>query len=1468
MKNIMCKTFLKMLSTVLSISLLFTSIAINYTVSAENDENIYFYDDFSIDRVPDALGFNWQGADGATETTLKAVSFGNVYRDTDNKCLVVSGGNDFGKLQLQEEGNMLTGDSVISFRFKLDELSGVYCLYRGQYLGYTSTGGTFSLGPWIGVSGKQSDGNHYLFAMTGGGKEELQNDAKVEAGKWHEVKMILNTETNSFELQFDGVTINKKLGFKIDTSGSFTSQYKLYKPLLIITWDPSRGGDNVAANYSTVCYDDIKIERYVKPVDEDADVYFKDDFETDKSPGVLDGYWKDADGNNTIFRAGSYNEVVVKDGYLEIGNGSGDGKFQLVASSGTWNGDFTFSFKFKMDNPTAVPVLYRSMYKMTSPGVEKFFGPYMETEMVGGKCYVSTVTDGNGTAQMGAEVKPGEWNTVVVRMNASEQTYQFIYNDRLIGSEIGFQIDGGTMLSTAYELHRPLMFLTGSSVVCYDDILIRHGIPKDTTSGDDVYDDSITSSAPLSKLEGWTDVNGNATVELDPAADCDQAVLVPDGGEVYKSVEARNGKVNAEAYMYLDEKATADFFISDNEGNILAGVSLDKYILKGLSYDGHGEILASVEYPAKSWFPVKLSVDLYTRCLDVYVDNVKINKSPVNFYNTFDPSDTGLVARMCFAASGGKVYIDDLSVESVGTDQKLNVTAVNYKDKNGKTAKLPTPGGKIDSIVINNTLSAVQAVVCAASYDSKGKLYNIDFPSEKTVSEGVSVHTFSDVKVPSSGGEVKTFVWEGDTLNPLTEETAVERIPSVIIAGDTMAANYGTDMYPYTGWGTVLGEIVDENAKVINMSVSGKSSKEYISDGHLDEVREKLFPGDYMIVAAAGDSLSEADYKSSLESYIEAAESCGATCIFVTSPDKFGEGAGNYTEWMKAVADENSVSIIDLNSAWESFLSATDNDKDYYAYPSEELKNSYLWEISDLNNGNFTGNSGVLSPAGATKAAEFVANGFSDLGLELADYVVASDISYSVSNGRLTVSGNGKMPVYESFGETPWGRETGITSINVTSGVTSISTDAFSGFNSLKDVDIAESVREIGNDAFPNTNINFYGYLNSAAQKYAEDNENVNFAIKELRIMAIGNSHTVDYTQFSSMIFGDMAKAGVKTQITLDRVIRGGHTMYAPNSLDSYGDIGHYNSHYVHGTDPDCLYAGTYNLIGTKKYDLVVIQDYWESAVGRSDFETGVAKTMRWLRDRQPEAEIAWVVDWTEMNTAGGVRNNIRTIFDTNTVKAMQTVDKMTEDAPDYYIPMGTALQNARSSYLGNTWNYVGCFTSTGTTDWAQSNIGSFNVLERDITHVSFELGRYLVGTAVFAKIYDRYEDVLWKDAGFDYYDSLVSIPDSSADSNIGPWVGEVNDSIMNIIKESARNAIETPKACTQSAYTVDPADAIAQSVAGLSYTNFTATGIASTVNSANLGISISSSDVAVSNNSATITFVYGYTRKTVNITK
>jgi hypothetical protein len=70
-------------------------------------------------------------------------------------------------------------------------------------------------------------------------------------------------------------------------------------------------------------------------------------------------------------------------------------------------------------------------------------------------------------------------------------------------------------------------------------------------------------------------------------------------------------------------------------------------------------------------------------------------------------------------------------------------------------------------------------------------------------------------------------------------------------------------------------------------------------------------------------------------------------------------------------------------------------------------------------------------------------------------------------NYTLTISGNGDMGYYSNYSSLPWySYQTGIKTVDIQQGVTSIGNYAFSDYRSLTSVTIANSVTSIGNSAF------------------------------------------------------------------------------------------------------------------------------------------------------------------------------------------------------------------------------------------------------------------------------------------------------------------------------------------------------------------------------------------------------------------
>ena len=512
-----------------------------------------------------------------------------------------------------------------------------------------------------------------------------------------------------------------------------------------------------------------------------------------------------------------------------------------------------------------------------------------------------------------------------------------------------------------------------------------------------------------------------------------------------------------------------------------------------------------------------------------------------------------------------------------------------------------------------------------------------------------------------------------------------------------------------------------------------------------------------------------------------------------------------------------------------------------------------------------------VSSDGAYQLKVFVWNGYQS---PLADayegkfingaLVNTDELSYSISNGVMTIEYANDIADYASFNDTPWSGETTVTKIVLGSNVTGIGANAFSGFTNLESIEIPEGVETIADNALPDTDFTIYGYANGAAEEYA-DAKNKTFQLKKLRILTIGNSHTLDHGQWNNEIWGDIKNAGIETEIVYDRVTNGGFQMYYEDSKDKDE---YPKSHYAQANDPSSPNYKKYaDKLKNYKWDVVLIQDYRESASAKKDFTNAMAETVQWLKEEQPDAKIGWIVDWNDKNYGIDDKAELQQLYRNNTVTTVNKVEEMTADKPDFIIPMGTAMQNVRTSYLWDVNNAPDCYTNYNNKDWCGSadKIVKYNILERDGTHCSYELGRYIMGAAVFGYIYSLYKDELIGGNRVDFCDSLVTIPVTTGAEE---WKGEFTDSIWDIIEETTENTIANPWTITNSDYTVDPAIAMADKVKNATYADFTPAGIVATIKTLGNGFTVSESDIEIDGDTAKVTFLYGYSQKTVTISK
>ena len=72
--------------------------------------------------------------------------------------------------------------------------------------------------------------------------------------------------------------------------------------------------------------------------------------------------------------------------------------------------------------------------------------------------------------------------------------------------------------------------------------------------------------------------------------------------------------------------------------------------------------------------------------------------------------------------------------------------------------------------------------------------------------------------------------------------------PTVWITGDSTVQTYTADYAPQAGWGQMLDRFLSDDVTVDNRAIGGRSSKNFISQGRLDEVLRLVKPGDYLFV--------------------------------------------------------------------------------------------------------------------------------------------------------------------------------------------------------------------------------------------------------------------------------------------------------------------------------------------------------------------------------------------------------------------------------------------------------------------------------------------------------------------------------------------------------------------------------------------------------------------------------------------
>ncbi len=117
---------------------------------------------------------------------------------------------------------------------------------------------------------------------------------------------------------------------------------------------------------------------------------------------------------------------------------------------------------------------------------------------------------------------------------------------------------------------------------------------------------------------------------------------------------------------------------------------------------------------------------------------------------------------------------------------------------------------------------------------------------------------------------------------------------TVFMIGDSTMANKPLDKENQErGWGQMLPIYLEGAIKVDNHAVNGRSSKSFIDEGRWDKVREKIRPGDYVIIQFGHNdekaksldryTVPGGSFDANLKKFVSEAREKGATPILMNS---------------------------------------------------------------------------------------------------------------------------------------------------------------------------------------------------------------------------------------------------------------------------------------------------------------------------------------------------------------------------------------------------------------------------------------------------------------------------------------------------------------------------------------------------------------------------------------------------------
>ena len=255
---------------------------------------------------------------------------------------------------------------------------------------------------------------------------------------------------------------------------------------------------------------------------------------------------------------------------------------------------------------------------------------------------------------------------------------------------------------------------------------------------------------------------------------------------------------------------------------------------------------------------------------------------------------------------------------------------------------------------------------------------------------------------------------------------------------------------------------------------------------------------------------------------------------------------------------------------------------------------------------------------------------------------------------------------------------------------------------------------------------------------------------KTLKILAIGNSFSDD----ALWLLPDILKSLGINNFRISNLYIGG-CLLSTHATNIKENNPAYEFRTNTGDGWSTVYeSALYSGLMADEWDFITMQQGSPQS-GLANTYSPLTEIIDFVKKYKPNAKLGWQMTWAyqqdSTHGAFATYNSDQTTMYNAIVGAVKS-EIATNVHIGFVIPNGTAVQNARTSFLGDT-------------------------LTRDGFHMSYDIGRYITALSYATLI-----------TGYDI-DEVSYVPDG------------VSDEIKSVCIESVKNAIKTPYRVTQSAH-------------------------------------------------------------------